>query len=95
MIRTNNSYLVAKEELRKVLVDKGVTATKTAELAGISRPTMYKVLRGNACVSLVAQKICDALEIDLWTHFEFAGKDRLYDAQVHRQEEEDRRSRYY
>ena len=65
--RTYKKEIVTvKDDLKKIIKEKGITLTKTAKESGISSTTLKVALNiGNKVDKLTAKKICDYLEIPI------------------------------
>ena len=65
--RTYKKEIVTvKDDLKKIIKEKGMTLTKTAKESGISSTTLKVALNiGNKVDKLTAKKICDYLEIPI------------------------------
>lgn len=53
------------ESIRLILYRKGLTQTELSKRSGFSRNTICSICSGKSCSESTAQKIADALEVDV------------------------------
>lgn len=60
----------SKSVLKRLMAEQGATSEDLAKKAGVSRMTLHNILSGKTVTSVVAKKVCDAFEINMWDYFE-------------------------
>lgn len=68
--RENSMKLRAnKEKIKKLIVEKGLSAAVCAKEVGLAEYTIRGFMEGKTCTPKTVKKFCDHYGLDIWEYF--------------------------